>query len=125
MKSTRVILGAIAGPMGSALIASLFAIGSGFWVQSFLFSFVVGLGLFVIFGAICHMVLRWKRWHTLRQYLMVMFVVATLALFAFYVWRLLWVFGNGGSEFHFGTQVIENGDFTVGGVILTFTEAMV
>jgi MFS family permease len=120
----RIIAGAIAGPLGSALLASSLALGSGAWIVSFLYSFIVGLALFLIFGAISHFILRWKKWHTLRQYLKVMFFVASFSIFAFYVVSLIWIFGNGGSEFHFGTQVIENGQLTPGGLLLTLFEAM-
>jgi hypothetical protein len=53
-----------------------------------------------------------------------MFVVATLILALAQVSLLLWIFGQGGSEYHSGTQVILNGGFTAGGIVLTFVEAM-
>ena len=53
-----------------------------------------------------------------------MFFVASASIFVFYVFSLIWIFGNGGSEFHFGTQVVENGQLTVGGLILTLLAAM-
>jgi MFS family permease len=124
MKTTRIIAGTIVGPLGSALLASLLAIGSGAWIVSFIYSFVVGLVLFLMFGSISHFILLRKKWHTLKQYLGVMFLVAAVSIFAFYVFSLVWIFGNGGSEFHFGTQVVENGELTAGGLILTLLEAM-
>jgi MFS family permease len=124
MKIMRIVAGTIAGPLGTALLASSLAIGSGAWAQSFLISFVVGLALLLVFGVVSHFILRWKQWRTLRQYLKVMFFVATFALFSFYVCSLIWIFGNGGSEFHFGTQVVESGSITVGGLLLTLIEAV-
>ncbi|HEX2586206.1 MAG TPA: hypothetical protein VHL14_13845 [Steroidobacteraceae bacterium] len=124
LNTSRIIAGAIAGPLGSALLASSLAIGSGAWTVSFLYSFVVIFALFLMFGAVCHFILRWKKWHKLKQYLSVMFFVASVSIFSFYVFSLVWIFGNGGSEFHFGTQVVENGQLTVGGLVVTLIEAM-
>ena len=54
-----------------------------------------------------------------------MFAVATAVVLVTQVALFQWIFGNGGSEYHFGTQVIERGHFTLGGLVLTFEACFV
>lgn len=54
-----------------------------------------------------------------------MFAVATVVLALVQVTLLQWIFGQGGSEYHSGTQIIENGRFTAGGLVTTLVEAIV
>ena len=121
---TRVICGAVASPLAIALVWSLPAVGSPAYVPTLVFSAAVAFLLFMMCAGISHLILRRKRWTRLRQYVGVMFAVATTILALAQIAAMLWIFGEGGSEFHAGTQVIENGRFTAGGLLLTLIEAM-
>jgi xanthine/uracil permease len=121
----RIIGGAVASPLAIALVRSLPAVGSSAYVPMLLFSAAVAFLLFMVCAGISHLILRWKRWTRLRQYLGVMFAVATAILALAQIAAMLWIFREGGSDFHSGTQVIENGRFTIGGLLLTLIEAMV
>jgi hypothetical protein len=120
----RVIGGVVASPLAIALIWSLPAIGSSAYVPMLLFSAAIAFLLFIVCAGISHLILRWKAWTRLRQYVGVMFAVATATLALAQIAAMLWIFGEGGSEFHAGTQVIKNGRFTIGGLLLTLVEAM-
>jgi hypothetical protein len=89
-----------------------------------LISAAICFPLFWACAGISHVVLRLKNWKRLGAYVGVMFGVATMVILMARVTLLQWIFGNGGSEFHFGTQVIENGTFTLQGLLLLTAESM-
>lgn len=123
-RTFRIIGATILSSIALALIWSLPAIGNPTWfLVLWLSNSAIALGLFIVCGTVSHLILRWKRWTTLFQYAAVMFAVATAVLLVTQITLMEWIFGNGGSEYHLGTQVIERGHFTFGGLVLTLVEA--
>jgi hypothetical protein len=120
----RVVGASLLCPLALALLMSLPALGSMAAIQWFLFSAAICVPLFLLCAAVSHFVLRRKSWSRLGQYVRVMFWVSTVVLFTLRIAVTYWIFGNGGSEFHLGTQVIENGQFTIGGIALLAAESM-
>ncbi len=123
-RTFRIIWGGIAGPTVLGVVWSLpFAGGSGFLTLACL-NVAVSVSLFALCGGVSHLILRRKRWTRLSQYVGVMFAVGTVVLAAARIALLEWTFRDGGSEFHLGTQVVEGGHITLGGVVLTLLEGM-
>jgi hypothetical protein len=124
-QTARVAFGIIIGPMVAALILSLPALLSlELLLPTFLWNLAVWYPLFLLCGALSHIILKRKQTTRLRDYVRVMFWVGTAVLTVGRLAALQWVFGNGGSEFHLGTQVLSGGHFTVGGIVLTVVESM-
>ena len=122
--AVRTIGAALLAPMALAFVAALPVLGKAAFVQWFLISTAICTPLFLVCAAICHLILRWKQWAGWREYVGVMFAVGTLVLlFARLVFYQM-IFGNGGSEFHLGTQVIEGGRFSSLGVVVLTGESM-
>ena len=120
----RIIGAAILSPLALAVLATLPAIGSMAAFQWALISAAICFPLFWICAGISHVILRLKNLTRLSAYIGVMFGVATMVMLTARVAILHWIFGNGGSEFHFGTQVVDNGTFTLQGVLLLTAESM-
>jgi len=60
----------------------------------------------------------------LRDYVRVMFWVATIVLLAVQIAAYEFIFGSGGSELHLGIEVIKSGSFTIGGIALLAMQSM-
>lgn len=121
---SRVIGAAVASPLALAVLWSLPAAGTPAFFPLLRLNAVVCFALFLLCAGLSHPILRWKRWTRLREYAGVMFVVASIVLAITQMTLLQWTFGNGGSEYHLRTQVIEQGHFTPAGVLLTLLEAV-
>jgi|SRR6185437_3192596 len=125
-KAVRIIGATILSSITLALIWSLPAIGNPTWfLMLWLSNSAIAVGLLVVCGTLSHLILRWKRWTKLRQYLGVMFPIATSVLLAIQMSLLEWIFGTGGSEYYLHTQVIARGHLTFGGFVLTLVEACI
>lgn len=124
-RTVRIVGATMVCALAMALISSLPAVGSAAFLPLLGFNTVISATLFVVCGTISHAILRWKRWTRLRAYAGVMFAVATVVLALVQLTLLQWIFGQGGSEYHSGTQIIENGRFTAGGLVTTLVEAIV
>jgi hypothetical protein len=110
---SRTAWGIVASPIPVALLWSSLAIGSPLF-----------LPVFLLCGAVSHLILRRMNLHRLRDYVRVMFWVATVLLFCAQVVVYQFIFGSGGSEFHLGIYVIRDGAFSVGGLALLAFQAM-
>jgi hypothetical protein len=123
-KRLRVVIGCIFGPLALALLMSLPAVITKSFGPFLLLNLVFCGVLFGVCGGISHLILRKMRWRRLRQYVGVMFAVATLVLAGAQFVMYATLFGEGGSEFHLGTQVMTEGRFTLGGVALLLGQAV-
>ena len=124
VRYVRILLAIVICPLVLALAESLLAIGTDAFLPLLILSWITNFALFLFCGAVCHFLLRILGWTTLRQYFGVMLGVGSVVLFAVSVTLLLATFGQGGSEYHFRTQVIDKGSFTVAGLILTALESV-
>lgn len=121
----RIVIGIAVGPLVAALVLSLPALLNPELLPfAFLWNLAIWYPIFLLCGALSHAILERKKATRLNAYIRVMFWVGTGILAIGKLALLQWVFGNGGSEFHLGTEVITRGHLTVGGLALTVLESM-
>lgn len=124
--TARIVMGIVVGPLVAALVLSLPALLSPELLPfAFLWNLAIWYPLFLLCGALSHAILKRKQTTRLSVYVKVMFWVGTGILAIGKLAVLQWIFGNGGSEFHLGTEVFSRGHLTLGGLALTVLESMV
>jgi len=122
----RIVIGIVVGPLMAALVLSLPGLLSPELLPLvFLWNLAIWYPIFLLCGALSHAILKRKKATRLDAYVRVMFWVGTGILAIGKLAMLQWIFGNGGSEFHLGTDVISRGHLTLGGLALTVLESMV